>query len=51
MVQVGDIVLLGSGLRYCVLDFVGNASGTRDAKLIRKNSNGTFTHSRRARNF
>lgn len=42
-VQVGDIVMLGTGLRYCVLGFVGNPSGSQDAKLIRKNSNGTFT--------
>ncbi|WP_224545594.1 hypothetical protein [Mesorhizobium sp. CA16] len=42
-VAVGDIVLLGSGLKYCVLGFVGNASGGQDAKLIRKNSDGSFS--------
>jgi hypothetical protein len=41
--QVGDIVTLETGLRYVVLEFVGNPSGGRDAKLLRKNSNGTFT--------
>ncbi|MER8780343.1 hypothetical protein NKH93_06725 [Mesorhizobium sp. M0954] len=42
-VAVGDIIVSGSGLRWCVLGFVGNASGTQDAKLIRKNSEGAFT--------
>ncbi|TIT38075.1 MAG: hypothetical protein E5W76_21970 [Mesorhizobium sp.] len=42
-VAVGDIVLLGSGLRYVVLDFVGNPSGSQDAKLLRKNSDGSYT--------
>lgn len=42
-VQVGDIVVAGSGLRWCILGFVGNPSGGQDAKLIRKNSDGTYT--------
>lgn len=42
-VAVGDIVTLGSGLRYAVLGFLGNPSGGRDAKLIRKNSDGSFS--------
>ncbi|MBZ9718544.1 hypothetical protein LB519_11845 [Mesorhizobium sp. AD1-1] len=43
MVQIGDIVLLGSGLRWCVLQFVGNPNGGQDARLIRRNSDGSYT--------
>ncbi|TRC76890.1 hypothetical protein FJV83_24180 [Mesorhizobium sp. WSM4307] len=43
MVAVGDVVLLSTGLRYCVLEFLGNARGGRDARLIRKNADGTYS--------
>ncbi|MBZ9774388.1 hypothetical protein [Mesorhizobium sp. CO1-1-8] len=42
-VQVGDVVVAGSGLRWCILGFVGNPSGGQDAKLIRKNSDGSYS--------
>ncbi|RUW58356.1 hypothetical protein [Mesorhizobium sp. M7A.F.Ca.US.008.03.1.1] len=42
-VDVGDIVVAGSGLRWCVLAFVGNPSGGQDAKLIRKNGDGSYS--------
>lgn len=41
--QVGDIVALGSGLKYVVQGFIGNPTGSRDAKLIRRNADGSFT--------
>lgn len=43
-VQVGDIVVLGTGLHYCVMGFVGNPSGTQDARVIRRNSDSSYTH-------
>lgn len=42
-VAVGDVVMLATGLKYCVLSFVGNAHGGQDARLVRKNSDGSFT--------
>lgn len=50
-VKVGDIVMLASGLKYCVQAFVGNAHGGQDAKLIRKNSDGSFTGMQKSTDF
>lgn len=41
-VAIGDIVVTESGLKWVVLELVGNPSGTQDARLIRPNSDGRF---------
>ncbi|MER8853015.1 hypothetical protein NKH94_15610 [Mesorhizobium australicum] len=51
MVAVGDIVLLGSGLRYAVLGFLGNPNGGQDAKLIRRNSDGSYSSFQKSAEF
>ncbi|MET2827347.1 hypothetical protein [Mesorhizobium shangrilense] len=51
MVQVGDIVVLGTGLRYAVLEFLGNASGGQDVRLIRRNADGTYSSFQKSAEF
>jgi hypothetical protein len=42
MAELGDIVLVGSGLKYSVLEWIDNhPHGGRNARLIRKNHDGS----------
>jgi hypothetical protein len=40
MVREGDIVVTESGLRWVVLELIGNAHGGQDARLIRPSDDG-----------
>jgi hypothetical protein len=43
MAQPGDIVVAESGLKWVVLELIGNAYGGQDARLIRPSSDGRYT--------
>ncbi|RUW44356.1 hypothetical protein EOA32_36850 [Mesorhizobium sp. M1A.F.Ca.ET.072.01.1.1] len=43
MAQLGDIVISGSGLKWVVVELIGNAHGGQDARLIRPSDDGRFT--------
>ncbi|RUX73895.1 hypothetical protein EN925_15065 [Mesorhizobium sp. M7A.F.Ca.US.006.04.2.1] len=43
MAQLGDIVTVESGLKWVVLELIGNAGGTQDARLIRPSGDGRNT--------
>lgn len=40
MAQLGDIVMVESGVKYVVVDLVGGPNGARVARLLRRKSNG-----------
>jgi hypothetical protein len=52
MAELGDIVLVGSGMRYAVLEWIDSSPhGGRNARLIRMNRDGSTSGLTKAANF
>jgi hypothetical protein len=43
MARVGDVVVSDSGLKWVLLELIGNAHGGQDARLIRRSGDGRYT--------